>query len=118
MTIWQDSLNDIYTSDHAVDATLSAGTAGSDITMRMIDKTLGIRVGDPDQPQVETVLPAAFVRMSELTDNGLTRADLDGSTVTIGGSDWRVKSHMLIPTPDGELRGQACIFLIGAPASG
>lgn len=116
MTIWQDSLNSIYASEAGVNATLSAGTAGSGLTMRMLDKTVGIKVGDPDDPQVVTILPAVFVRMSELTSNSLTRRDLDGSTVTIGGSDWRVKSHILFPTPDGELKGEACLFLMGGPA--
>lgn len=113
MTIWQDSLDAIYASDIAVNATLSAGTAGSGLTLRMIDKTVGIEVGEPDDPQVTTILPAAYVRMSELTSNSLTRQDLDNATVTIGGRDWRVKSHLLRPCPDGELAGEVCMFLIG-----
>lgn len=116
MTIWQDSLDTIYTSELAVDATFSAGTAGSGLTLRMLDKTVGIEVGEPDNPQVTTVLPAAYVRMAELTSNGLTRADVDGATVNIAGQDWRVKAHILRPRPDGQV--EVCMFLIGAPANG
>lgn len=118
MTIWSDSLDAIYASEMAVNGTLSPGTAGSDVTLRMLDKTVGVRVGDPDEPSVETILPAAYVRMSELDENSITRQQIDNSTVTIGGRNWRVKSHVLRPTPDGELEGELCMFLMGDAANG
>jgi hypothetical protein len=113
VTIWSDSLDAIYASDIAVNGTLSPGTGGDDVTLRMIDKTVGLAVGDPDEPANQTILPAAFVRLSEMAERSVTRAQIESGTVTIAGRDWRVKSTQPRPSPDGEQLGELCMFLMG-----
>lgn len=113
MSLWSANLDAIYSSDIAVDASLTPGTGGSAVSVRAIDKTVGIEVSDPARFELNqmTIRPAAYVRMSQLGSNSLTRDDLDEGTVTIGAKVWRIKAHMLRPNPDGELNGEVCMFL-------
>ena len=110
MTIWQDALDGIYGSDIASDVSLLPGAGGTAVTVRGIDKTAGVELAN-DQGVVETIRPMIFVRFSELTDNGLTAADVDGGTVTLNSREWRIKSHAARPCPDGEAKGEMALIL-------
>ena len=107
-----DSLYD-EPSDLSVAATLAPGTGGSPVSLRVMDKTIGI---EAEESGVLTIRPAAYLRMAELTDNSLTRDDLDEGTLTIGGKAWRIKAHLLRPNPDGQLAGEVCCFLLDEDA--
>ena len=110
MTIWSDQLDAIYASEIAVDATLDTGTDGDAVSVRAIDKTAGVEVAG--KGDASSIRVAAFVRMSQLTGLGLARGDLHGGTLTIGDKTWRIDGHVLRPNPDGELKGEVCMFLM------
>jgi hypothetical protein len=75
-----------------------------------IDKTAGVEVATSGSFDVLTIKPAAAVRVRELAALGVALADLDESTLSLNGRLWRVRSHMLKPSPKGELEGE--VFLI------
>jgi hypothetical protein len=108
ITSWQESLNSIYDSEIAVDATLQIGD-DDPIAVRAMDKTEGVIVGE-DQG-VQTISPVAVLRMSTVTAAGLTAEDLDGGTLTIDGKAWTVNAHRYKPTPEGETKGELVLLL-------
>jgi hypothetical protein len=111
VTIWSDSLDSIYSSPIAVEATLAPDSSPGAVTVSVIDKTIGIEIVGDNASEM-TIKPAAYIRMSELTANGLARGDLNEGTLTINGKAWRIKAHALRPSPDGELTGEVCVFLM------
>lgn len=82
------------------------------IVMTAIDKTAGITVADARNVGVETIQPAAVIRMVELIAGGLAASDLPESTLTLNGKMWRVESYRLVPSPKGEAEGEVWLFLI------
>ena len=113
MTIWSDSLDNIYSSEIAVSATLTPGAGSSNgdtISVVLIDKTSGIEV--IDQNGLQTIIPVAFLRMSTLESNNLVRSDMDGGSVVINSKTWKINAHTLKPNPDGELKGEIVLMLI------
>ena len=48
--------------------------------------------------------------------HALARGDLQGGTLTIDSKAWRIDGHTLRPNPDGELKGEICIFLMDGDA--
>ncbi|MDP2358353.1 MAG: hypothetical protein Q8M31_20165 [Beijerinckiaceae bacterium] len=78
------------------------------ILVTAIDKTSGIEVAGAFD--VLTIKPAAAIRVRELAALGVALADLDESPLSLNGRLWRVRSHMLKPSPRGELEGE--VFLI------
>lgn len=98
----------IFGDDAAVLTT--TGSVGA-VTLSAIDKTSGVEVAVQGNIDVQTILPAAVIRMAELLGLGLTRGDLDGSTLTLNGKDWLVQSHRLTPGPQGETAGECMLFL-------
>jgi hypothetical protein len=105
----------------AVLAPASGLTTQVDLTV--IDKTAGADVGVSHAAKgsigaasfgIETVHPVAAVRMAELRANGLTRDDLDMSAITFNGRTWRVRSHVLKPSPNGLDDGEAWLILTEA----
>jgi hypothetical protein len=110
VTIWTDMLDGIYGSAIAVSATLVPASGGDGVTVKVVDKTDGLVIGG--EGDVQSIVPAVAVRMSELTSNSLTREDLDNGTLTLpSGKTWAIKAHALKPTPDGELQGEAILLL-------
>lgn len=83
------------------------GTDGAEITLTALDKTAGVEVGG--SVEVQTILPAAVVRASELSSVDLT--DLEDSSLAMNGKTWRVKSYMLKPSPKGEGDGEVYLVL-------
>lgn len=84
-------------------------TVGTTIDLTVIDKTVGVTV--PDKTLIETVKPGACVRVSELTDNGLTRADLSGLAISFNSGDWTIKAAHPRPSPNGESDGEYLLVL-------
>lgn len=109
-SIWADMLSAIYSGPIAADATLTPGSGGSALSVKIIDKTRGL-VFSEENADVQTILPAATMRMATLEDNALDRNDLDGGSLTINGKVWTIKAHSLKPNPDGELKGEVVLLL-------
>jgi hypothetical protein len=110
MTIWSDMLDGIYDTDIAVDASLTGGSGGDAVSVRIVDKTDGLDLVD-GEGIVRSIQAAAYIRMSELSDNSISIDDLAGGTLVIGTKSWVIKSYRLKPNPDGELSGEVIIFL-------
>jgi hypothetical protein len=76
--------------------------AGTDYAVTVIDRTRGARVLDG----VETLVPLALVRATELAGLGLALGQLDEALLTIDSTAWRVRSAEPMPAPDGEAAGE------------
>jgi hypothetical protein len=48
----------------------------------------------------------------ELTEKGVLLADLDEGSIALNGKPWRIKTHLLKPSPEGELAGEVYLILI------
>lgn len=116
MTIWSDMLDRIYESEIGVSATLTAGTGtGADgLSVTVIDKTSGLEISD--QENLQTIRPAAIVRMAELTAAGIAHSELDSGSLALAAKTWRIHSHFLKPNPDGELKGEVVLLLMDESA--
>lgn len=93
--------------------TPAAASPGA-LTLSAIDKTMGITVADAREIGVETIQPAAVIRMAELLAGGLAREDLSEASLSMNGKTWRVESYRLIPSPKGEADGEAWLLLVEA----
>lgn len=100
-------LDPIY-SIQGVEATLTLESS-SEITLTVIDKTAGVDVGDG--AEVQTLLPAAVVRVVELTTAGVDRTRLRGALLDFNGGNWEIKSYRPKPTLNGEADGELYLFL-------
>lgn len=83
-------------------------------TVPAIDRTEGVEVS-ASGADWQTIKPAAVVRSSALTSVGIAARDVDGGSLTLNGKTWRITSHMLKPSPNGEAAGE--VWLILAEAS-
>ncbi len=90
-------------------AVLSINGINYDVTA--IDKTSGIDVGDG--VQVQTVLPAAVLRVAELSALSLIIEQIEqqNSTLLLNGINWSIESVRLRPSINGERDGEAYLFL-------
>ena len=96
-----------------VEATLTLDVTDAEpVTLTVLDKTAGVEVGD--KFTVSTILPAAMVRVSELTTNGLAIASLRGVTITFNGKSWTIMRHEYRPSPKGEGDGELLLILEAA----
>lgn len=107
------SLNATYLA-LGVSATLTlTSTSAEPLTIRVIDKSAGVEVGD--QPQVQTLRPAAAVRMYELTAKGVTQDDLEGALLEFSGGTWLIESFLPKPNPKtGEAGGELYLLIVAA----
>lgn len=108
---WQASLYDPIYDRLGVEGSITPIATGIavDVVVRPELKGVAVTLGPVD---VQTLLPAARVRMYELTGSGLSEDDLDDGILTFAGKSWKIKSHKLSPNPDGgELRGEVYLFL-------
>lgn len=106
--------NPIY-SVQGVSASLTLAGASSSIDgLTILDKTAGVDVGDGDV-NVQTILPAAVLRVVELTENGVSVDQLPKAIVEFNNSRWRVKSYRPKPTLKGERDGEVYLFLEELP---
>lgn len=92
------------------DVTFNHPCSGDEVTLRMIDATRGVDIGD-NMITMSTVEPAAMVRKSELTAADLRASDLIGMPFTLNGSSWRVQSTQPRPTVHGAEYGEIVLLL-------
>lgn len=92
-----------------VSATITPAS-GSAHALTVIDKTKGMEVQDT-KTGVATIVPAALVRVPELTARGLTRANLRRASVVMNGKTWRVENTVPKPAPTGEADGEYLLHL-------
>jgi hypothetical protein len=95
-----------------VPATFTPNGTGDSVAMTVIDKTSGIEVGGA--LDVLTIVPAAALRMSELTSSGYSRSNLDGGTIEFNDSEWTIEAHRLNPSPGGSAAGEIYLLLTEA----
>ena len=96
-----------------VPATLTLDVSDAEpVTLTVLDKTAGVEVGD--KITVSTILPAAMVRVSELTAAGVSASDLRGATITFNGKSWSIMRHEYRPSPNGEADGELLLILEAA----
>ena len=112
MTLEFDEL--LYAPVHegfAVTALLTPGSCVDPVTIEAIDRTSGIAVSLSGDSEVQTILPAAAVRMTQITALGLIPDELDKGTLEFNGKIWTIDSHMLDPSPEGDLKGEVLLIL-------
>lgn len=97
------------------DVTIKHPKTGRSLTLRMVDLTRGIEVGDGDA-QVSTVLPSASIRASELVDADIDAHDMIGQALTLNGVDWVINSHAPKDNPHGPENGEIYFMLVNANA--
>lgn len=96
-----------------VPASLTLPGALAPVAVRAIDKTAGIAIGGA--VDVQSIVPAASVRMSDLAAGGVRLDDLDESLLGLNGLTWRVRSHMPRPSPAGQADGEVYLLLSEEP---
>ena len=84
--------------------------AGDEVTVTALDETDGVPVS-VGNIGVQTVKPAASVRMKELATNKLTPAEIDEGQITLNNQTWRIRSWVPKPTAKGEADGEALFLL-------
>lgn len=99
-------------------ATITPASSPGAVSVTAIDLTKGVSVqhgGNAVQRRhtvsVQTVLPAAKVRMSELTARGLTPEDVRQGKLDLAGYSWRIHSTEPAPSPEGEDSGELLLLL-------
>lgn len=85
----------------------------SEMELRGIDKTSGVEVGQAGV-DVQTVRPAAIVRGADLVAAGVEPDELLEATAIINGASWRVVSHILRQSPNGQADGEVYLLLQAA----
>lgn len=93
----------------AVTMTLAAGPPA--IALTVLDKTAGIEIAD-GEAGVPTIVPAAVLRVKELTSIGKSRTDLRNAAFSMHGKAWRVTHIRPRPTPGGEADGELLLVLV------
>lgn len=109
---WQSQLLDPIYDVIGVSARITTASTVKDVTV--LDKTAGVALAAADNIEIQSIKPAAIVRMSELSANGLSREALDGAQLALNGSSWTIKSTQPRPSPDGEAKGELYLFLEAA----
>jgi hypothetical protein len=94
-----------------VPATLIAGTG--EVTLTVIDDTRP-KTNIGGSVEIVSVGPGAFVRMPELTENGIARDDLVDSGLTFNGRNWKVLASEPRGSPNGEDVGELRLLLKAA----
>lgn len=75
----------------------------------VLDKTAGIEI--KMGTDIQTIVPAAVVRMVELAAQGMKPPQLDYGTISFNGKNWKIVSHRLRPSPNGLDDGEALLVL-------
>jgi hypothetical protein len=92
------------------DVEIRSPKTGSLVTLRLIDLTRGVEIGDA--VDVATVSPAASARKSDLTALGLSPTDLIGVDITLNDVVWTVRSHQPKPGPHGPETAEVYLMLV------
>lgn len=80
------------------------------VDLTVIDKTAGVEVTE-GKIGIQSIYPAAVVRMAELAANGVALGDLDQTPIAFNGRAWRIRSHRAVPSPHGEGDGERLLIL-------
>jgi len=80
-----------------------------------LDKTAGVDVQTEGDIGVQTVRPAAVLRMADLASVDLAPDDLMDALVNISGGSWKVRSYYPKPSPSGQDDGELWVILVEAP---
>jgi hypothetical protein len=82
--------------------------------LTVIDKTAGVDLSfGGDAGNVATLVPAASVRVKELTAHGLTAEMLVQGAIEFNGATWTIKSTKPRPSLKGEGDGELYLILTG-----
>lgn len=95
----------------AVTLTLESATV---LELIGLDKTAGAEITVADDASLQTIHPAAVVRMADLAELGVAPEDTMNARITINGQDWIVKSYYPKPSPRGEADGELYLILRAA----
>lgn len=94
-----------------VPALLTPNREGAEAAaVTVLDKTSTIEVSEAFD--VHTVRPAATVRMRSLIDAAIDVSEVDGGTLEFSDRLWRIDSHRMKPSPDGEASGEVLMWLL------
>ena len=88
-------------------------TEATGVTVTVIERTTSVDASE--EFELGTLRPGAFVRTREMTDTGITAAEIDGGTLAFGGRSWRIDAHSPRPGPDGEASGEILMHLTEEP---
>ena len=86
--------------------------SGAAFAVTALDKTAGVAVGGA--VDVQTVVPVAVVRVTELAAKGVTPAQIDDGQITLNGVTWEIEAHKPAPSPNGEADGEVYLLLKGS----
>lgn len=110
-------LYDPVYAELGVDAVFSAGTAGPEVAITVIDDTrpkvesAGVPRMLGDAVETRGVGPGAFARIPELSGKGIAREDWRNATLTFSGRSWLVRNFELRGSPNGEDQGEVRFLL-------
>lgn len=110
MVDWVTHYDTIYDA-LGVTARLSPAASGGPADVTVIDKTTGVAVDGLSQIGVQTVVPVAAVRCTELAEKSIDPNGCDGGTIEFNDRQWKVSSHILKPAPTGEGKGEVYLLL-------
>jgi hypothetical protein len=109
MSCWPSSV--LYDPIYAIQGTTAHLTTADGIEADIVtlDKSTGVALGT--EVGVQTIVPAAVVRMEELATFNLTPDDVDDASLLLNGQDWKIDAHQSHPGPVGELTGELWLIL-------
>lgn len=84
-----------------VPALLTPATDASEIPLTVIDKTEGVAIDEGNGISISTIKPAAIVRMSEISAQGMTRSDLKQGSIWFNDRVWTIVATQPKPSPNG-----------------
>lgn len=83
---------------------------GDTFNLTVIDLTEGAELQSDQGAQIQTLMPAADVRVKQLKDLDLAAEDLYNAQIELNGKTWRVHSYRRMPGPQGG--GEVRMFLM------
>jgi hypothetical protein len=119
MSIWDAHYDALYAASPAGFGKPALLVLGSDpVLVTAIPKLGGVSVPAPrsgsggDGFELQTLQPAADVRMSELNAKGVTDLIvLRRAAIEVAGETWRIESWRMKPSPEGEANGEVRLML-------
>lgn len=116
---WQEDLLDpLYEDEFMATDAVIVTVPGRRVGVRAIDKTAGIAVPTANGFDLQTLSPAATIRMSELLENGIdlehVKSDVNRGQIELSEKRWRIGSIRFEPTAGGPVStGEVYLMLSG-----
>lgn len=101
--------NPVY-AEVGVLASFVASGSTDEVMLTVIDDTRP-KILPAGSAEVRGVGPGAYVRIPELTENGIDRAHWLDAKLTFNGRSWIVRSYELRGSPNGEDLGEVRFLL-------